>query len=72
MGAFILAWGEGPPLENDDAQAGKGLRIGVSQTNGVGLQRDDITAELRMRRYAERRRERRERSGSRWPAEVVK
>ena len=66
----ILFRSGAPPGNNDETQAGQGLGFGVSQTNGLGLQRDDTTLTV-WAAYAARRRLRRKRSGSRWPAEVV-
>lgn len=59
-----------PPGRIAKRTTGQGGAFGVLREIGLGAREKDST--VRWRQYEDRRRERRKRSGSAWPAEVVK
>lgn len=68
MNAFILTKGGGPPQERETPPV---ARQGFGNARAwTGLERNDITSNTRWAAYAARRRLRRKRAGSAWPAEV--
>lgn len=69
MKTFFLTRGEGPPLENEIASRlePRGDEKGLCR---LAFNPNDTTL-TSWAAYAARRRLRRKRSGSRWPAEVV-
>lgn len=69
MNAYLLTWGEGPPLENEIAPrlAPRGDEKGLSR---LAFNRNDTTL-TSWAAYAARRRLHRKRVSGRWPAEVV-
>ena len=70
MDTFILTWGEGPPLKNEVAPRVQ-PRSDMKVLSRLAFHPNNITLTVWVA-YAARRRLRRKRAGSRWPAETAK